>query len=523
MGKTLALKLLPARLGAGWRLAHLPHPALEPEGLWRWAANELGLAEPSEAALRRCADDEARRGRAIVLAVDDANRLPPESRLALEIACTEQQGLHCVLADGDANPSPDAIPLATPLTLPELRAYVDARLDLADADADARARFDEATLEQLHRETAGVPGRVHLWITRSLLRDESGRRERAGSERPEEPAAPLVPADPAVATPTVESPAPPAPARPPLAEVKPGSVATAEASAPAPPDDPGGPAAASAPAEIDDRAPVARDEEAAQAPLPPPRASAADRARIAAIARQLDEQFGARTPAAPPETEAEDAAPDDTAQDPAQPAMAPGLATAPRTPGRGNRRVPLSLAASFAVGLVALGLGFALHSPDDGATPTATPATAAGPAQPAAAAPAESAAPATSATLPDVAARGPGIPPQAARPALSAEPPPTSQPSAAAPAPAADDVAAPLPVPVVAAAAPQGDVALGRINVNALPWARIRVDGELVGETPLGEHRMPHGTHVIEATFPDGRVERREIELGADEIFVVFR
>jgi len=34
---------------------------------------------------------------------------------------------------------------------------------------------------------------------------------------------------------------------------------------------------------------------------------------------------------------------------------------------------------------------------------------------------------------------------------------------------------------------------------------------------------VPHGTHVIEATFPDGRVERQEIELGSDEVFVVFR
>jgi len=59
--------------------------------------------------------------------------------------------------------------------------------------------------------------------------------------------------------------------------------------------------------------------------------------------------------------------------------------------------------------------------------------------------------------------------------------------------------------------------------VNALPWASIRLDGEPIGETPLGEHEAPHGLHVIEAQFPDGRVERREIELGSDEIFVVFR
>jgi hypothetical protein len=83
-----------------------------------------------------------------------------------------------------------------------------------------------------------------------------------------------------------------------------------------------------------------------------------------------------------------------------------------------------------------------------------------------------------------------------------------------APPPAAP-VAPPAAAPV---ALPPADV-----QVNALPWATIRIDGREVGVTPLLERGVPSGEHVFEATFPDGRRERRVIHIDPQSRFVSFR
>jgi hypothetical protein len=72
--------------------------------------------------------------------------------------------------------------------------------------------------------------------------------------------------------------------------------------------------------------------------------------------------------------------------------------------------------------------------------------------------------------------------------------------------------------PVVSAPAPT----LHDVQVNALPWASIRIDGEVVGVTPLVQRGLAAGPHEFEATFPDGRQERRTVEIGPDTRFVSF-
>ncbi len=49
----------------------------------------------------------------------------------------------------------------------------------------------------------------------------------------------------------------------------------------------------------------------------------------------------------------------------------------------------------------------------------------------------------------------------------------------------------------------------GRLNINALPWARVWVDGKPVGETPLANVEMPVGQHEILFRHPE-LGERRE-------------
>ncbi len=59
-----------------------------------------------------------------------------------------------------------------------------------------------------------------------------------------------------------------------------------------------------------------------------------------------------------------------------------------------------------------------------------------------------------------------------------------------------------------------------RVQVNARPWAQVRVDGIDVGPTPLSHLQLAPGLHDFEARFPDGRVLQRRIEIGPSHRFV---
>jgi hypothetical protein len=49
----------------------------------------------------------------------------------------------------------------------------------------------------------------------------------------------------------------------------------------------------------------------------------------------------------------------------------------------------------------------------------------------------------------------------------------------------------------------------GRVNINAIPWAQVWIDGRLVGESPLSEVPLAAGVHTITFRHPDFG-ERRE-------------
>ena len=42
----------------------------------------------------------------------------------------------------------------------------------------------------------------------------------------------------------------------------------------------------------------------------------------------------------------------------------------------------------------------------------------------------------------------------------------------------------------------------GRLNINALPWATVSVDGKPVGETPLANLALPIGPHEVTFRHP---------------------
>ena len=64
-------------------------------------------------------------------------------------------------------------------------------------------------------------------------------------------------------------------------------------------------------------------------------------------------------------------------------------------------------------------------------------------------------------------------------------------------------------VPAGGAANLKIDLPDGVVNLNALPWAEVWVDGRRVGETPLGNFKLPIGEH--EAVFRHPQLgERRQ-------------
>jgi hypothetical protein len=43
----------------------------------------------------------------------------------------------------------------------------------------------------------------------------------------------------------------------------------------------------------------------------------------------------------------------------------------------------------------------------------------------------------------------------------------------------------------------------GSLSVNAVPWAEVWIDGERIGETPIGNLSLPVGTHDVLFRHPE--------------------
>jgi hypothetical protein len=44
-------------------------------------------------------------------------------------------------------------------------------------------------------------------------------------------------------------------------------------------------------------------------------------------------------------------------------------------------------------------------------------------------------------------------------------------------------------------------------------WARVYLNQKYLGETPIFRHPVPAGTHRVEVVAPDGRRQRRTLEV----------
>ena len=73
------------------------------------------------------------------------------------------------------------------------------------------------------------------------------------------------------------------------------------------------------------------------------------------------------------------------------------------------------------------------------------------------------------------------------------------------------------------APAPPAAVAPVLVDINAVPWAHIVVDGREVGATPIGNLALAPGSHQIQARFGYGELAERTVEVSVENRRVAFR
>ncbi len=145
--------------------------------------------------------------------------------------------------------------------------------------------------------------------------------------------------------------------------------------------------------------------------------------------------------------------------------------------------------------------------------------------------------------VPELSTPGPSVAEAPSLPRVAAAPPPTevetaptalgnealaAEPARQATSPPAAPVepveAPPQPALVVEhiLEAPNAIALSAPININAYPWAQIEIDGRALGETPMGELRLPRGGYELRAVFADGSSQSRHIQADGNERFIVF-
>lgn len=174
LGKTLLLHVLAARVADAFRPLYLPYASLGWQDLCAWILGLLG--EPPGAFPDRELLASARRsalhGRPLLLLVDEASGMPPDSAAALAELVEEADGaLRLLLVPVDDARAGrmlallardvEELRLSAPLTLEETERYLRTRLVRGDVDFALQRRFDADTVATLHRLSGGNPRRLH--------------------------------------------------------------------------------------------------------------------------------------------------------------------------------------------------------------------------------------------------------------------------------------------------------------------------------------------------------------------------
>jgi type II secretory pathway predicted ATPase ExeA len=186
IGKTLVLRVLERRLAGALRCVSVPYAALAFEELCQWV---LGLMEQgtqraarASAELAALACRRADAGEPLLLLLDDAGAIPPATLRAL-LAWAAQQGgavrLLFVPVDDSRSAQvlaalgPDVahVRLVDPMSAAETERYVAARLAQAGALEAALEHLGPGLVRWLHRESGGIPRRLHQLVAWVLHRE----------------------------------------------------------------------------------------------------------------------------------------------------------------------------------------------------------------------------------------------------------------------------------------------------------------------------------------------------------------
>jgi len=175
MGKTMLLHVLAARLRSSSRTTlYLPYAAMSLCELCGWAIGVIrgeapaeGRATPGE--LATCGGWPACE---LVLMIDDANSMPLEAARDLGEAVSRLgSGLRVVFAAPDDARTSRMIAAfgakagtcryTQPLSSDETSVHIDGQLERVAAGPDVYRRFDQDTVDRIHRMSGGIPRLIH--------------------------------------------------------------------------------------------------------------------------------------------------------------------------------------------------------------------------------------------------------------------------------------------------------------------------------------------------------------------------
>jgi len=182
LGKTLLLHLVGAQLDDRLRSVYLPYAGLPLDELCAWALSLLGFSQSDDTIgdLIQTASNLLARGSGLLLLIDDVGAMPlPTARKLGDLVAASRGALRLLVAAAEG-PSASRMLAATganihlvrllePMSEEETRHYVAARLARARIPAEITARFDDATLQSIHRLSAGIPRRVNS-VASAVLR-----------------------------------------------------------------------------------------------------------------------------------------------------------------------------------------------------------------------------------------------------------------------------------------------------------------------------------------------------------------
>jgi general secretion pathway protein A len=196
-GKTTTVRSLLARAPQGVQIALILNPKLTPSELLQGVCEELGVAVPRSAGTKGAVDAlnahllaQHAAGRRVVLIIDEAQNLPPqtleqlrlltnletESQKLLQIILIGQPELREMLSRTELRQLAQRITARyhlEPLEPEDTEAYVRHRLRVAGA---SRELFKPGALTEVHRLSGGVPRVINVLCDRALLAAYAGER-----------------------------------------------------------------------------------------------------------------------------------------------------------------------------------------------------------------------------------------------------------------------------------------------------------------------------------------------------------